>query len=58
MYYQDSYYGEIFDSIFPNFIEVLDVFSNIEDFKQELTTKVTYDNILEELNKFINKNVK
>ena len=58
MYYQDSYYGEIFDSIFPNFIEVLDVFSNIEDFKQELTIKINYNNILEELNKYISKKVK
>ena len=58
MYYEDSYYGELFDSIFPDFLEVFDIFSNIEDLNQELINKVTYQNILEELNKYKNKNVK
>ena len=58
MYYQDSYYGEIFDLIFPNFIDVLEIYSNIENLKQELITNITYDNILDELNKFLSKKIK
>ena len=55
MYYQDNYYGKIFNSLFSNFKEVFELFSKLDDFEQELTTNVTYDNLLEELNKYINK---
>ena len=58
MYYQDSYYKNIFNSIFPNFNEVLELFSKIDDLNQNLTTIITYNNILEELKKYININVK
>lgn len=58
MYYEDSFYGELFDSIFPNFLEVFENFSNIDNLNQDLINKITYQNILDELKKYNNKNVK
>ena len=58
-YYEDDYYGELFDSLIPNFLDIWNYLPkiSIEDGLKEFHS-LTYQNLIEKLEEFTNKNTK